>query len=97
MLVAGEAPVVDEEGIEDDEHEAEQGHDTEGPAPAELDREDPPRNTPSTEPNDPPAMNAPVSDARRAGEKTMRTTARPTLPYAASPRPMKKRASIICS
>ena len=29
----------------------------------------PPRNTPSTEPNDPPAMNAPVSDARRAGEE----------------------------
>ena len=40
----------------------------------------PPRKTPSTEPNEPPAMNEPVSDARLVGAKTMSTTARPTLP-----------------
>ena len=33
--------VVDEHGVQGDEHEAEDGHDTERPAPAELDREDP--------------------------------------------------------
>jgi len=42
-------------------------------------------------------MKAPVSDARRVGENTMSTTARPTLPYAASPRPMNRRAAIMCS
>ena len=40
----------------------------------------PPRKTPSTEPNEPPAMNAPVSEARLVGAKTISTTARPTLP-----------------
>ncbi len=57
----------------------------------------PPKKTPRTEPNEPPAMNAPVSDARLVGANTISTTARPTLPYAASPRPMKNRASIMCS
>jgi hypothetical protein len=46
---------------------------------------------PSTEPKAPPAMKAPDSVARRAGGKTLRTTAMPTLPYAASPIPTKSR------
>src|SRR6478736_7412 len=41
VLVAGKSPVVDEDGVEGDEHEAEDRHQAERPAPAELDREDP--------------------------------------------------------
>ena len=40
----------------------------------------PPSATPTTEPYDPPAMNAPLSDARSRGAKTLSTTAMPTLP-----------------
>ncbi len=57
----------------------------------------PPRPMPSTEPNMPPAMKAPVSVARKCLGNTDSTTARPTLPYAASPTPTRKRAANICS
>jgi hypothetical protein len=56
----------------------------------------PPRAMPSTEPNMPPAMKAPVSVARMCLGNTDNTTATPTLPYAASPTPTNKRAANIC-
>ena len=40
----------------------------------------PPSTTPMTEPNEPPAMNAPESEARSRGANTLSTTAMPTLP-----------------
>ena len=40
VLVGEELRVVDEQEVEEDQHQADHGHHAEGPAPAEVDRED---------------------------------------------------------